>query len=252
MFVLELQSFLFILARITAFIVVVPGFSHKSFPNTSKVALSIILSWVVYVNIPQAPVYQQTLLFMLAVLRETIIGLTMGFIAKMVFSSVEMAGQLVDFQVGYSMGAIYDPATGTTSSYYGKLFSWMSILVFFMLDLHHTLLLTVMESFSVVTAGQLGFGGFNLSGILYIFSYTFKIAFCIAAPMLIVLLVTDIVMGLLSRTVPEINVFMLGMPLKSLIGMVMFLILVSSLMTTTGKTLGLMDDYIIKAVEMFR
>jgi flagellar biosynthesis protein FliR len=128
----------------------------------------------------------------------------------------------------------------------------MSILVFFMLDLHHTLLLTVMESFSVVTAGQLGFGGFNLSGILYIFSYTFKIAFCIAAPMLIVLLVTDIVMGLLSRTVPEINVFMLGMPLKSLIGMVMFLILVSSLMTTTGKTLGLMDDYIIKAVEMFR
>lgn len=252
MFVLELQSFLFILARITAFIVVVPGFSHKSFPNTSKVALSIILSWVVYVNIPQAPVYQQTLLFMLAVLRETIIGLTMGFIAKMAFSSVEMAGQLVDFQVGYSMGAIYDPATGTTSSYYGKLFSWMSILVFFMLDLHHTLLLTVMESFTVVTAGQLGFGGLNLSGILYVFSYTFKIAFCIAAPMLIVLLVTDIVMGLLSRTVPEINVFMLGMPLKSLIGMVMFLILVSSLMTTTGKTLGLMDDYIIKAVEMFR
>jgi flagellar biosynthesis protein FliR len=252
MFVLELQSFMFILARITAFIVVVPGFSHKSFPNTSKVALSIILSWVVYVNIPQAPVYQQTLLFMLAVLRETIIGLTMGFIAKMAFSSVEMAGQLVDFQVGYSMGAIYDPATGTTSSYYGKLFSWMSILVFFMLDLHHTLLLTVMESFTVVTAGQLGFGGLNLSGILYVFSYTFKIAFCIAAPMLIVLLVTDIVMGLLSRTVPEINVFMLGMPLKSLIGMVMFLILVSSLMTTTGKTLGLMDDYIIKAVEMFR
>jgi flagellar biosynthesis protein FliR len=252
MFILELQSFLFILARITAFIVVVPGFSHKSFPNTSKVALSIILSWVVYVNIPQVHSYEQTLLFILAVLRETIIGLTMGFIAKMAFSGVEMAGQLIDFQVGYSMGAIYDPATGTTSSYYGKLFSWMSILVFFMLDLHHTLILTVMESFSVVTAGQLGFGTFNLSGILYLFSYTFKIAFCIAAPMVIVMLVTDIVMGLLSRTVPEINVFMLGMPLKSLIGMVMFLILVSSLMTTTGKTLGLMDDYIIKAVEMFR
>lgn len=252
MFVLELQGFLFILARITAFITVVPGFSHKSIPNTSKVALSIILSWVVYVNVPHGQEYGQTLLFMLAVVRETIIGLSMGYIARLVFTGVEMAGQLIDFQVGYSMGAIYDPATGTTSSYYGKLFYWMSIMVFFMTDLHHTLLLTLMESFSVVAAGQLGLAGLNLAGVLYIFSYTFRIALCIAAPMVIVLLVTDIAMGLLSRTVPEINVFMLGMPLKALIGLVMFLIIASSLMNSAGQTLGLMDDYILKAIEMFR
>lgn len=252
MFMLEIQSFLFILARVTAFITVVPGFSHKSLPNTSKVALSIILSWAVYMNIAQTPVYEESLLFMLAAVRETIVGLTMGFTARLVFSAVEMAGQLIDFQVGYSMAAIYDPNTGTTASYYGRLFYWMSIMVFFMMDLHHTLLLTLMESFGVVAAGQIGLAGLNLEAILYIFSYTFKIAFCIAAPMLIVLLVTDIVMGLLSRTVPEINVFMLGMPLKALVGMVMFLIIASSLMGTAGRTLGLTGEYIMKAIEMFR
>lgn len=252
MFMLEIQSFLFILARVTAFITVVPGFSHKSLPNTSKVALSIILSWGVYMNIAQTPVYNESLLFMLAAVRETIVGLAMGFTARMVFSAVEMAGQLIDFQVGYSMAAIYDPNTGTTASYYGRLFYWMSIMVFFMMDLHHTLLLTLMESFGVVAAGQIGLAGLNLEAILYIFSYTFKIAFCIAAPMLIVLLVTDIVMGLLSRTVPEINVFMLGMPLKALVGMVMFLIIASSLMGTAGRTLGLTGEYIMKAIEMFR
>jgi flagellar biosynthetic protein FliR len=252
MFVLEVQSFLFILARITAFIVVVPGFSHKSLPNTSKVALSLVLSWVVYSNMPSAPVYEQTLLFMLAAVREALIGLSMGFTAKLVFSGIEMAGQFIDFQVGYSMGAIYDPATGTASSYYGKLFYWMSIMVFFMLNFHHALLLALMDSFKVAAAGQIGFGSLKLAGVLYMFSYAFRIAVCIAAPMIIVLLVTDIAMGLLSRTVPEINVFMLGMPLKALVGLVMFLAMSASIMSSAGQALGLMSGFVTKALEIFR
>lgn len=240
------------MARITAFIVVVPGFSHKSLPSTAKIAISLVLSWIVYTNIPETPIYEHTLLFMLGVVREAIIGLSMGFVGKLVFSAVEMAGQLIDFQVGYSMGAIYDPMSASMSSYYGRLFYWMGILVFFMLDLHHTMLLTLMDSFRSVPPGQIGFGTFELEGFLYVFSYAFKIAITIAAPMIIVMLVIDIVMGLISRTVPQINVFMLGMPLKSLIGMVMFLVLVSSFFSIIGKTLGSMDGYMQKITEMFR
>jgi len=240
------------MARITAFIVVVPGFSHKSLPSTVKIAISLVLSWIVYTNIPEAPIYEETLLFILGVVREAIIGLSMGFVGKLVFSAVEMAGQLIDFQVGYSMGAIYDPMSASMSSYYGRLFYWMGILVFFMLDLHHSMLLTLMDSFRSVPPGQIGFSAFELEGFLYVFSYAFKIAITIAAPMIIVMLVIDIVMGLISRTVPQINVFMLGMPLKSLIGMVMFLILVSSFFSLIGKTLGSMDGYMLKITEMFR
>lgn len=252
MFILEVQQFFFIMARITAFIVIVPGFSHKSVPGTVKIALSLVLSWMVYMNIPEVPVYVNTLLFILSVMREAVIGLAMGYAGKLVFSGVEMAGQLIDFQVGYSMGAIYDPSSGATSSYYGRLFYWMSIMVFFMLNLHHTMLLTLMDSFRVAPAGMLGLQGLSLEGILYLFSYAFRIAFSIASPMLIVLLVTDIVMGLISRTVPQINVFMLGMPLKSLIGMVMFLLLATVFMTYAGNTLGLMDGFVQKTFGMFR
>lgn len=252
MFILEVQQFFFIAARITAFIVMVPGFSHKSVPATVKVALSLVLSWMVYMNIPAAPVYAHTLLFILSVMREAVIGLMMGYAAKLVFTGVEMAGQLIDFQVGYSMGAIYDPSSGATSSYYGRLFYWMSIMVFFMLNLHQTMVLSLMDSFRVAPVGRLGLSGLNLEGILYLFSHAFRIAFSIAAPMLIVLLVTDIVMGLISRTVPQINVFMLGMPLKSLIGMVMFLLLASVFLSYAGNTLGLMDGYVRKIFEMFR
>ncbi len=252
MFTLQVQAFLYIMARITAFIVVVPGFSHKAMPGTAKVFLSLILSLMVYTNSPEIIVYEELILFMLAIIREVIIGLAMGYAAKLIFSAVEMAGQFIDFQVGYSMGAVYDPQSGATSSYYGRLFYWMSIMVFFMLNLHHMLLLSLMDSFKVALPGQVGFSQINLEAMLFLFSYSFKIAFSIASPMLVVLLVTDIVMGLINRSVPQINVFMLGMPLKSLLGMVMFLFLAGSFMNHAGKTLTLMSDYVLKAVEIFR
>ncbi|MBF7096308.1 flagellar biosynthetic protein FliR [Alkalibacter mobilis] len=252
MFVLEVQAFLYIMVRITSFIVVVPGFSHKSLPNTSKVALSLVLSWLVYMNLSLSVVQENTVYFMLGAIRETIIGLSMGFMAKLIFSAVEMAGQYIDFQVGYSMGAVFDPSSGNTSSYYGSLFYWISILVFFILNLHHTMIISMIESFQLVSPGTVGFGSINLEGVLYMFSHAFKIGFSLAAPMLIVLLVTDIVMGLISRTVPQINVFMLGMPLKSLVGLIVFLLLITSLLNYAGKNLMLMDDFIQKSLEMFR
>ncbi len=252
MLTLQVQAFLYIVARVTSFIMVVPGFSHKSMPNTAKISFSLILSFLVYTSIPEVPVQEEMILFMLAVIREIIIGLAMGYVAKLIFSAVEMAGQLIDFQVGYSMGAIYDPSSGATSSYYGRLFYWMSIMVFFMLNLHHTMLLSLMDSFKVAVPGQVGFREINLEVILYLFSNSFRIAFSIAAPMLVVLLVTDIVMGLINRSVPQIDVFMLGMPLKSLLGMVIFLFLAGSIMNHAGRTLALMTEYVSKAVEMFR
>ena len=252
MFVFELQMFLFIFARITSFIVVVPGFSHKSLPNTSKVAFCLVLSWFAYSQMPQSTVYEHDILFMLGVIKETIVGLSMGFVVKLVFSGIEMAGQMIDFQVGYSMGAVLDPATGNTSSYYGRVYYWMSIAVFFILNFHHVLLGALIDSFIAAPPGELGFSAFNLEAVVYVFSFAFKTAYSIAAPMLIVLLVTDIVMGLISRTVPQINVFMLGMPLKSLVGMVVFLVIISSLFSATGKTLGMMGDYVNRTFGLFR
>ncbi len=252
MFILEIQSLLFIFARVTSFIVVVPGFSHKSFPNTAKVFLGLTISLLVYTTLPVTPVYSEIILFMLAMFRETLIGLAMGFSAKLIFTGIEMAGTLIDFQVGYSIGAVYDPMSGVTSSYYGRLFYWMGIMVFFLMDLHHLLIKSLMNSFTVMAPGELGFGSFHLEGLLYMFSYSFKIAFSIAAPMIVVLLVTDIVMGLISRTVPQINVFMLGMPLKSLLGMILFFFLVSSFMTHMGKALMLMPEYMEKMMQLFR
>ncbi|HAE61918.1 MAG TPA: flagellar biosynthetic protein FliR [Eubacteriaceae bacterium] len=251
MFVFEIQAFLFIFARITSFIVVVPGFSHKSLPNTAKVAFCLVLSWFAYSRVPQGAIYEHDILFMLGVVKEVIIGLSSGFMVKLIFSGIEMAGQMIDFQVGYSMGAVFDPSTGTTSSYYGRVFYWMSITVFFILDIHHVLIGALLDSFAKVPPGGLIFGSFNLEAAVYVLSFAFKAAYSIAAPMLIVLLVTDIVMGLISRTVPQINVFMLGMPLKSLVGMVVFLVLISSLFNTTGKTLGLMGDFFNKTLDMF-
>ncbi|MBR0575947.1 flagellar biosynthetic protein FliR [Proteiniclasticum sp. BAD-10] len=249
--VLEVQKLLFILVRVTAFMVLIPGLSPKSLPATAKLALSFGIALIVYQTLPPVPGYAEPVLFILSALRETLIGLAMGFAGKLIFSAVEMAGQFVDFQAGYSMGALYDPITGATASHYGRFFSWLAIMVFFLLDLHHVLLLALMESFQIAPAGQLGFGAVKLDAVVHLFSLAFRMGFSMAAPLLIVLLLTDLVMGIISRTVPQINVFMLGMPLKTLVAMVMTLMLLSVFMSLAGRNLAQMEGAIRKIAAMF-
>lgn len=252
MFVLEVQKLLFILVRVSTFIAVCPGFSYRSLPNTVKVAFAMAVSWLVYVNTGAVEIYSGPLGFGLAALLEAILGLAMGYVTRLVFSAVEMGGQLIDFQAGYTMGAVYDPGTGTMSSNYGRLYYWMSVLVFFLLDLHHVLIRAVMASFQLIQAGHVSFSSLKLDAILYIFSASFSIAFSIAAPMIIVLLMADVVMGIISRTVPQLNVLMLGMPAKSIIGFIMFLALSSSVLNISGNTLGRMAEFLENVLVMFR
>ncbi|MFZ7120945.1 MAG: flagellar biosynthetic protein FliR [Eubacteriaceae bacterium] len=250
--VILLQKFILILVRITAFIVLCPAFSFKGLSNIFKVAFSICVTFVVYMYTPDMEIIGESLVFTLLVIKETLLGLTLGYVTKLLFSIMEIAGQLIDFQIGYSMASVYDPSIGNTASNYGKLYYWMSICIFFILDLHHQVILTIIESFDFIplTLGTLS--GINIESIVYIFGITFSTAFNIAAPMIIVILITDIVMGIIARTVPQINVLMLGMPMKSIVGFFVMMIMLSSLVQTTGNTLLLIPEYLEKILTFFK
>ncbi|HCX64231.1 MAG TPA: flagellar biosynthetic protein FliR [Eubacteriaceae bacterium] len=252
MFVFEIQKYLFILARITSFIVVAPGISHRSIPNTSKVAFSLLLSWFVYSSVPDIGVYEHTLLFVISMLREVIIGLAMGIVVRTAFAAVEMAGMVVDFQAGYAMGALFDPVSGTNASAYGRLFYWIALVVFFVGGFDHMLYTALVDSFGQIPPGEVLLENFRVDRFIYVFANSFKIAFSIGAPMILVLVTSDVTMGLISRTVPQINVFMLGMPLKSLIAMVMFLLILSTIMNMAAQNLALIPDYLQQVLGIFR
>lgn len=249
--VIQVQKLILILLRITAFIVVSPGFSFKGLPNIYKVALSAALTFLVYMSIPEFVIIENMILFGIYAMKETLFGLAIGYVTKLVFSTMEIAGHLVDFQVGFSMASVYDPSMGIQASNYGRLYYWMSICIFFLLDIHHKVIGTLIKSFEYVPLNTITFDGINVEVILKIFSRVFELALNLAAPMIIVVLVTDVVLGVISRTVPSINVLILGMPLKALVSFLAAMVSLSWIMNSMGTIIQLIPGYLEGFINLF-
>lgn len=246
---LQIQTALLVFIRITTFMTISPGFSIKGLPNLIKVGLA---AGIAFAAIPVVPVLSAeipVLLFVLLGIKEVFLGLAIGFITKLIFSAIEMAGNFVDFQVGFSMGAVYDPTMGVSVSYYGKIYYWLSICIFFLTDLHHVVIKTVIKTFEYVPIESTNLGGFGVEGMVKLFAIVFETALNLAAPLMIVALLTEVVLGLISRTVPQINVLILGMPLKVLAAFLFTLVLLPTLTKNISHMLPLMVKYINEFIQ---
>lgn len=131
-----------------------------------------------------------------------------------------MAGNFVDFQVGFSMAMAFDPLLKINTSYYGRVYYWITMMIFFLADFHHQVIRTLSQSFELIPVTQLNFPYFGVEGIIRLFSIIFEISLNLAIPLVIVALLAEILLALLSRTVPQINVLILGMPLKILLSII--------------------------------
>ncbi|WP_034537448.1 flagellar biosynthetic protein FliR [Carnobacterium inhibens] len=240
---IQLQTIILIFIRITAFIVVSPGFSIKGLPSVAKIALSMGITLAAYSAVPVMEQEAATLFFALLIVKEVLVGIAIGFITKLFFSAVEIAGNLVDFQVGFSMGAVYDPSMGINVSYYGKIYYWLSMCVFYMTNLHHIVIKSLVQSFQYMPISSTNIGSFGVEGMMKLLGIIFELAFNLAAPMIIVALLTEVILGLISRSVPQINVLILGMPLKIVASFVIMLILLPTLVKNIQEILPLMVKY---------
>lgn len=248
---LQIQTALLIFIRIATFITISPGFSIKGLPNLVKVGLAVGITLAAFPVVPTLSVAASTLFLVLLGIKEVFLGLAIGFITKLIFSAIEMAGNFVDFQVGFSMGAVYDPTMGVSVSYYGKIYYWLSICIFFLTDLHHVVIKTLVKTFEYVPIESTNLGGFGVEGMVKLFAIVFESALNLAAPLMIVALLTEVVLGLISRTVPQINVLILGMPLKVLAAFLFTLVLLPTLTKNISRTLPLMIKYINEFIQSF-
>ncbi|EDP69231.1 flagellar biosynthetic protein fliR/B [Carnobacterium sp. AT7] len=240
---IQLQTIILIFIRVTSFIVVSPGFSFKGLPSVAKIALSMGITLAAYSAVPVMEQEAGTVLFAVLVIKEVLLGIALGFITKLFFTAVEIAGNFVDFQVGFSMGAVYDPSMGINVSYYGKIYYWLSMCVFYLTNLHHVVIKSLVKSFTTVPISNSNLGDFGVEGMMKLLGIIFEIAFNIAVPMMIVALLTEVILGLISRSVPQINVLILGMPLKIVASFVMILVLLPTLVKNIQTTLPLMVKY---------
>lgn len=222
----EVQHFLLILIRISTFMTLSPGFSNSAFPNVSKLGLSFALTFTVMSVIDPITVPFTLGMFLLIGVKELFIGMALGYITILFFTAVDIAGTLVDFQVGFSMGQLYDPSLGVSASNFGRIYYWISIGIFFISNIHHYVIRSLVQSFDYVPLDQTSFTQFGVEGMVKIFGHVFEVAINLAIPFVIVALLSELTLALISRTVPQVNVLVLGIPMKILLSLVfMFLFL---------------------------
>lgn len=219
---ITVQFFVLIMLRIASFIWISPGFSFRSMPQLGKVAITAGISLAVFGVLPVPTELLPTGIFILVGIKEVLVGVAIGYISLLFFSGVEMAGTFVDFQVGFSMAMTLDPMMGIQSSFYGSAYYWILMVTYFTTNMHHHLIRTLVNSYQHIPLNQLAFAHYGVDGIVKLFGYAFEIGVNLAFPLVAVALISEIILALLSRTIPQINVLILGMPLK-ILGSIVFM-----------------------------
>src|SRR5690554_118296 len=219
--------FFLIFMRILSFMIASPLFSIKGIPSLLKIGLSIILSYLLFMVIGDSvSISSESLIaYGIMIVNEVLFGLALGFAVNLIFICIQMAGQMIDFQIGFSMAATFDPLTNNKVSLFGNMYYWVGMALFFAVNGHYYLIYSLAQSFELVPLNSLTFYELNAGAIIDLFSGGFLIAFQIAVPTIIILLLMDAIMGLLARTVPQLNILMLGLPLKALVGLLSTIVL---------------------------
>lgn len=228
-----LSGFLLTFCRIGSFFVVAPVFSSRNVPMSLRVGLAALVTFLTFAGLGLQPVPMDGL-YLVAVLKEILVGLLLGFIAYLFFTVVQVSGSFVDMQIGLSMANIIDPMSGVSSPIIGNLKFMVATLLFLSFNGHHLLLQAVMDSYQWIPIQNDAFANMYNGAIseflVRTFTDSFGIAFKMAAPLVAALFMTDLGLGILARTAPQFNIFVVGVPLKLLVGLLMLAILFPSMM----------------------
>jgi flagellar biosynthetic protein FliR len=221
-------QFAYIFLRVTSIFVLSPVLGKKNAPNEVKVMLCLILSYVFVNMFPPEAAGQKTTLseFASGCLKELLIGLSIGFVTILFFSVILSAGHITDTQIGFGMAQLFDQRIGMQVPLAGSILNVFLLVMFFVSNTHHMLIKVLAETFVVLPPGK-----FVLSldiGVVIVefFLSTMVLVLRIAMPVMAAIFLTEVAMGIMIRSVPQMNMFVIGIPVKIFIGLAMLFLTV--------------------------
>lgn len=200
--------------RILAVFSSAPIFSSRSVPVRTRVGLAFIVAVCAQAGLPPQPLIGLTdpLAFQV-VLQQVVLGISIGLAVRIVFASVELAGELIGLQMGLNFAGFFDPTTNSQTSTVGRFFGNITMLLFVVLGGHLMLLQVVVASFETFPVGGNAFESINRLRLHELGAVMFRYGLWIALPMIGMLLFINIVLGIVSRVAPQMNAFAIGFPL---------------------------------------
>ncbi|MEK6557429.1 MAG: flagellar biosynthetic protein FliR [Candidatus Margulisiibacteriota bacterium] len=220
--------YLLFFARVLGIMVSAPIFGARAIPSRIKIGFSLILAYLFYILYTPTQLHlsldNNLLAILMLVSAELLLGIFIGYIALLIFSVIQFCGNLIDIMTGMHVASVLDPMTHEQQSLLGQFQYILALLLFLNFNGHHFILHALNKSFSMLPLGTLSFKITDPSTFIGIVNSTFVIGFQLATPIIAILFLIDFSLGIIAKGVPQMNVFMTGMPLKSMVGFFALLI----------------------------
>lgn len=241
-----------IFLRISSYFVATKIFFPSGTPIMFKTGFSMILSYGIISGVDHTTVLAIDSNYMIAfyIISEVLTGLILGYITNLVFQAAKLAGSWIDIHAGFSMVTVLDPATQTSTTLMGNLFYFVSLVFFFMINGQELIVKSIYESISIVPLGHTIVYQETVMGAAETIVNFFVLGVKIALPIVLIIVMTDICLGLITRTVPTIPIMIFGMPIKNILGFITFLIIMPTMLKIIGTAIYELPDIFNKIFKL--
>ncbi len=219
-----LAAFFLVSVRISAMMLAAPIYSAGSVSTPMRILLTLGIAGVLVGVVPVPQIDLLTVQGALAVAREALIGIAIGFVVQIAFAAVAVAGEQISFAMGLGFAAMVDPQTGMQSPVIAQFLAVLMILVFLSLDGHHILIRQIGASFVVLPIGGTGLEPKMFQSIVQAGGLLFSASFLLALPIIVALTLANLTIGMLTRVAPQMNIFSVGFPVTILVGLTLLLV----------------------------
>jgi len=219
----KLLGFALILTRLSAFFLVLPVFGWRTVPVRIKVAATVLLTifFGYHTHVSVQTSSESVLYILLLMLNETTYGLALGLMIALIFSVIQCAGRIIERQMGLAMAEVMDPLSGDRSKPLGSLLEMIFVLLFLGANGPHLLIQVIAESYRSFPVGTIPSVEVMTQGVMHAGTVMLSASLKLAAPMLAAFLMLLVVLAIMARIVPEMNILFVSMPLRVGLGIIM-------------------------------
>ena len=224
----QLAAFLLVLTRTSGIFLISPFFGSLTIPMNMRAGVAIAMAMLIFPVVAKESVVTvpgNVWLFSATVMQELIIGWTIGFVAFVVMTAINMGGKIMDLQVGYAVASLMDPTSGQQSSLIGGFLHNLAVIYLLVVNGHHYIVTALVESFRSVPLDSIVWNPSIANFMIDLTGDILLTGMKIAMPVTFAILITNVGMGILARTMPQMNIFVVGIPMHLTIGLFMLAML---------------------------
>jgi len=238
------ELFGLLLVRCLGFFVVGPIFIQRNIPARFKIMLALAITIALWPRVAdvQAPIAQTLPSFLFMVAGETFIGVILAFGVSIPFAGIKLAASLMGMQMGFGIVNVFDPKEGVQVPVVAKLYDLLAIMLFLLLNGHHLLIRGLGGSIELIPLGGVEISAALGQHLIAMVGSVFIIALSVGAPLITVLFLTDAALGFVARTVPQMNIFIVGFPIKIALGLIGITVTLPFFYRTVERLIGSMEQ----------